>query len=72
VAIFSRVTTSCPATAKDGSKLDNSFTDSTVNGVFFAALCTYFGGAECAYFADVSSIGTAQSAWKFNQYVRNS
>ncbi|KAJ6479364.1 hypothetical protein DFH09DRAFT_1215057 [Mycena vulgaris] len=45
----------CPSSDNGGSKLDNTIVDSTVNGVHFDVLCTYFSGAQCAYLDDGSA-----------------
>jgi hypothetical protein len=61
VAIFTRARTSCPATAKDGSKLGASAMGTSVLTGSPITLCIYLG-ARCVYSADVSSMGSAHSA----------
>ncbi|KAJ7827372.1 hypothetical protein B0H14DRAFT_1233114 [Mycena olivaceomarginata] len=45
----------CASPDNGGGMLDNTFIDSSINGVHFdLLLCTYFDGASCAYSSDGS------------------
>jgi hypothetical protein len=44
----------CASPDNGGGRLDNTFIDSSINGVHFDLLCTYFDEASCAYSSDVN------------------